>query len=194
MAYGYSCYSNYWEFFPNKKLKRYKRPACFSSIFRSGNTQSIVYICDADQNLSNDEISFYLNFLESFLDKSKYKFNYKEKSKKILFKLNCIEFNRIQSLLYLTAFRVLQEFPEIVKDLFLSKDLSSDELFNKFLFIHCEYSCGTKKLVKYNKLDIHGLYYNKYDGNAHVTTTEQFKQNFLLNKSQTVQCFFLKNL
>lgn len=189
--------------------------ACFASIYYGGgwydkksppfNPHKIIYFGIIDESLSKEQVEFYLDFLNKILDNNlfKYKFGKSIKVRKVIYQLNTKGLNRVTSLLYLTAFRYVQEFPEIIVELhkFASsreKEKDIEELFIEFQRLHYSNCIEAPILKKYNALGGHGLvFYQKMWGSTTNTKIEfqpinlkKFKKNITDEKITLVHNFF----
>lgn len=159
----------------------------------------VKYVCKVDLELTLEEVNFYLKFIDNVFDKKRYSHriflfpNDKTHQIRIYFKLNSTGFTRVQTLLYLTAFRYPQEFTQIIKNLYKSADLSIGKLFRKFQEIHLDVIAG-KIPDKYNSLSGHGLLYmyphTEAFKNFKLKPLKQFKKEIKTSKSN-VQSYFL---
>lgn len=144
-----------------------------------------------DKDLNNEEVDFYLKFMEEIFEKGRFKYK-KVKNNQVLFELDCKNLKRATALLYLTAFRNIQEFPEFVKELFKRKAKTLEENFEIFQLIHWDYMVGKIKL-KYCTGAGHILFY-KYGGQSSTTISlEEFQYNVKNQTSNDVNSFFFIN-
>lgn len=135
-------------------------------------------------------VDFYVNFLKEMFGESSFECRMAKRKtdiKRATFKLSTTNKSYIETLVYLTAFRYLNEFPILVIKLFEklknSSSLSLDERFKIFQEIHIE----VLKEGLYNDLWGHGLI-----GNTRVIpiTIEKFRENLNTKKPPTVQGHF----
>lgn len=163
--------------------------ACFGPMYGRGKyiPLQIEYFCEVDESLNKEEIDFYVNFIEIFLDTTKY--SYKFIDEKHVFTLHTKELSKSMALLYLTAFRYLDEFAAIIKDLFQYKNLPAPQLFEYFVKTHYEITRGIKKIEAYN-LGGHGLatFYGGYQN----VSLEQIRDR-IKNKSKD-SCFSVSGI
>lgn len=184
----------YWEFQGEEQIFYRKDAACFGSFTPIG--QTIKYLCNTDKFLSKEVVSFYIDFLQRILDKNIFKCDIKENNK-VMFKLETKGLTRSQALLYLTAIRELDEFPEISNELFRFKDKSINRLFYEFQKIHFLYvknkipfksvrgaPCGYNHILIYD--------YSWYSQTSKLRPISLGEFNFRLNnpKIQGVQVHF----
>jgi hypothetical protein len=126
---------NYTEIFDNGDKQTHNGAACFHSMgggFK-GVPSSVIY--PALNKCTLDEAKFYYNFLEQILDKNLFTYKINDKNNfDVEFKSKGL--NRKQALLYLTAFRYIDEFSPCVQKLNEDKNLDTEKLFEKFQEIH----------------------------------------------------------
>ena len=140
----------------NKLSPRKYSGACFSSL--SETAEKVVFHCEVDKELTPEEIEFFLTFMSNVLDKTKFSVKYKDVYK-IKFKLDKTSLNHKTSLLYLTFFRYLQEFPDIVKELFKHKNEKLETLFTSFQYIH-HLNKIDKFPIRWENISGHGLMFD----------------------------------
>jgi hypothetical protein len=181
---------NYHTVSKDGKVSKLLNDICFARI-KYENLKEFHYLPKIEGGLSDDAVNFYIEFLKKLLTDLEFEGNIveTERGKSVLFKLLTLDYkNRIHNLLYLTAFRYVDEYSGIVKEFFDSKNSkeSFEETFNKFQTIHYSKS-------KFFNLGGHGLICPKScygESGENPITLEQFKQN-LQNKKNTVQAYFL---
>ena len=179
----------------NIKYSR-KHTACFNRFNNYSTTRKIpdyiLYSCPVDKDIAKDTLLFYLNFLDQILEKNLYKYKIFTARNKlfVLYRLNSKTLKNSKILLYLTAFRYIEEFPEILIELFNNqKDKSIEGLFDFFQDIHNKSAHGKFALHKTNNLSGHGLMY-PYFGGFKVITIEQFKENLKKKNPSSITEFF----
>ena len=184
----------YWIKQNNKVIKLIE--PCFSSI-RCQKNKFIKYHVYINNSISNQIVFYYIKFLSKILDKKKFQYKlYKKLNKRLLsLKLKFTSSHKPLELLYLTAFRYLYEFPEIVKELYNLRKNNIKENFILFQELHMHHYLGTEKYnMNHNiscNLGGHGLIYNPSDwiANSSFISVIQFKNNLKQNKS-SVQRYF----
>lgn len=152
------------EYVPNVKGKLLKRNGgavcfnerCFSGWFyyefrKVGKSKffQICYQCPIDETLSLREVKFYLQQLQRLL---KVKIKHIIKKNKIVF---FVPVFYKHSHFLLTALRYINEFPEIIKDIFGTSKISISKFLFNFNKAHNQF--GSKKNIKYDNLDGHGV-------------------------------------
>lgn len=158
MAYNDYPQVRYTQYFKkdNKLSPRKYSGPCFSSL--NEDAEKVVFHCAVDKELTPQEIEFFLAFISNVLDTTKFSVKYKDVYK-IKFKLDKTSLNRKASLLYLTFFRYLQEFPDIVKELFKHKDEKLETLFTSFQYVH-HLNKINKFPIRWENIPGHGLIYD----------------------------------
>lgn len=150
MSYGYIPSVTYWNRFKDK-AKKHVSAACFSSYNQSYYSKEkankdltkIYYKCPIDPSLTGEEIDFYLKFVRAILPKNIFKVR-RIKDNNFLFILDARTIVGSQKILsFLSYFRYVNEFPEIIKDFYLNK---SEKLADNFIAFQKSHSV---KLVKY---------------------------------------------
>lgn len=142
------------------KKNRYKclDAACFSTI-RSYETDLVFTRFTIQKVLKPEAIDFYVEFLGKILDKKKYRTRVSKDKKYFFLLLNSKNISTTHKvLLYLTAFRYFQEFPEIINDFYEKKTGDVEKDFILFQEIHRDFDLNKKHLT-YNNLSGHGLIY-----------------------------------
>lgn len=174
-----------------RRIKKVRGAACFAQISRNDKMPNVLrYICKPTDSLSNEEIDFYLSFLKQVL--TKYPFTTKKTfiKKYVIFEMDVSKFSYKMLLLHFTAFRYLDEFPEIVAALFKAskqiKDIS--ELFEKFECLHNDNLQG-KLLTPRGYLGSHGLAYPYGTATFIPISLMQFWGNLDKNLSQVHDYF-----
>ena len=206
----YNCQVKYWKI--NGDESKEVNNICFSDINYSGCTlpDKIKYEVPVDECLNKDIVDFYLKFLASMLDGNNYECEFvsikdieeiKElfsNGTKINFTLNCENLAKAKVLLYLTAFRTISEFPEILIEFYKSKNKSNKEvLFKDFQECHVKFVRNellTEGDYKYYNLSGHGLVYNYYwcrkENEPIFITLQEFQKNLKRNDTRGVQDHF----
>jgi hypothetical protein len=169
---------------------------CFGG-FSPQNIYSVEYHVEIDKTIDNDMVEYYMKFLSRLLDTSLYSykievdenlnrtfiFTLKTELEKVNEKYTYM--SRALALLYFTAIRYFQEFPEIILDIYEKKDkvFSSSKIYEKFLLAHNNYSKLAHK--KYNNLCGHGLIY--YNPHLNKTFEKDIKKirEIIKNKTNT---------
>lgn len=164
-------YTQYFKVNNSLKPKKYTG-SCFSSL--DEDAEQVIFHCQVDQELTPDEIEFFLKFMSDILDTTKFSIKYKD-IYHIKFKLNTISLNYISSLLYLTFFRYLQEFPDIIKEFFKHKGEDSEELFQSFQHIHFLNKID-KFPIRWENMSGHGLMYDYGNRKFEPINIDIFKQ------------------
>ncbi len=182
---------HFWE--ASRGKAKYKTYICFGNLSNPLPSR-VIYLIPIDKNLSKDETLFYLNFLDNILDKSIYRYKIIEKSKKfpnhLMLTVQTKGMIFKHALLYFTAFRYLDEYPEIVNQLFQFKNIEDySDLFVKFLKIHFDYK--KIKKVKQGNLEGHGLITYYFDSDFTCISLDEFKYNLSSNlRFTSVHNFF----
>jgi hypothetical protein len=186
----------FWEITGRKKEK--VSSVCFANIANisrygaSKLPERILYKCKKDPALTKDEVVFYCNFLTKLLGKE---FSFRDSGDWTFFRLKTAGLSPMKTLLYLTAFRCLCEFADIVKHFCkVNKDKSNlDELFQSLQEAHFEAARGNIPL-KYGNLSGHGLMYSYGWGlkwsSPNLISLEDFKSNLIKDNFNRVQSFF----
>jgi len=190
----------YWEIDPTQKTAKRTYYQCFSGLNGFDYMTRAVrpmppkvrYLALVNSGLLVGELKFFLDYLSNLLDTSRYTYKIvkcggKTKTKRVLFNLNTEGLNRMQTLFYLTAFRMVDEFPEVIKDFFLSKDKVGEELFLEFQKAHFKHA-----KTHYN-MSGHGLMYWGYGSSVFSSIDlPTFKANLTDKNITSVQSFFKK--
>lgn len=148
-------YTQYFKVDNALKPKKYTG-SCFSSL--DTDAEKVIFHCQVDKELTPDEIEFFLSFISDVLDTTKFSIKYKD-IYDIKFKLETTFLDYTSSLLYLTFFRYLQEFPDIVKEFFKHKGEDLEELFKSFQHIHFLNKIN-KFPLRWENMSGHGLMYD----------------------------------
>lgn len=177
----------YWERQEDKKRHRISC-VCFVSLFNRGQPSKVYYVAPIKEKLSNKAINFYINFLKAIFDDKI--FNYKVSKKFVSWELDTKKLSKCKALLYLTAFRYVNEFPNIVKEFHKASEakdssLTNEELFTLFLDVHQDIILHRMPMGLYG----HGLICSKFTNRISI---EQFKKN-LLNEQLNVQSHFFSS-
>ena len=170
---------------------------CFSNLCdrlsdRKFNIDSIKYVIATSLPIKN--LRAYLSFVGTILCGQNYKyriFKLKKMAKirYIHLSLNVKNMSFNQALLYLTCFRYVQEFPEIIEN-FLLKSKNSKTIEDRFYYFqksHNEAIIGDIYL-KYDNLAGHGLMY-KF-GIFDPILLKDFNLNLKNNNIKTVHAYF----
>ncbi len=163
---------------------------CFSELRYNDTPDQVKFNCWVDDDLDLDQINFYAKFLKKILNGKIFDYEIKEEEKRniIVWDLSSKELYHSQILMYLTAMRIPQEFPEIIIELFKSKDEKIDKLFDIFMQIHLD-CCSSKIKLKYESFFGHGLC-APYDYKNHkCPNLEKFKLK-LTKKLNSVESYF----
>lgn len=143
---------------------------CFSSLpVSDSGIKSIRYLCNIDDRFTNQQIDFYLDFLVSMLTGRVWSFkkNKEDKPTIIEFTLETSNWNKYNVLVYLSAFRILDEAWEIASALYKAKTETFNTQFYKFQEIHLAASKEEITLKKNGRhtLSCHGVCeYGPYGG------------------------------
>ena len=156
------------------------------------NIDSIKYVIPT--KLSNNKLKEYLSSIETFFADKPYKYRIfklekKTTTKYIHLSLNVKNMGFNRDLLYLTCFRYIQEFPEIIEN-FLLKSKNSKTIEDKFYHFqksHNEAIIGNIYL-KYDNLAGHGLMY-KFDSFEPILLKD-FKINLKNINVRSVHAYF----
>ena len=130
----------YREYFQSKKIQK-EKTACFSGIVKNKEDQTIkiVYLVKAHPTLSIEEIKFWINVLSFILNGNLFSFKIRQTKKGsiiVKWNLNTVGLSRSHVLMYLTAFRYIEEFPNHVKRIFLLKKSKEKEIFDSLILNH----------------------------------------------------------
>lgn len=175
--------------------EKFNDDICFRNL-PNCNINKIKYLAKKDADISNEVAEFYLSFLKKILKPSyTWKWNYTtyEGQNYVEFNIQVVGgYNRILMLLFLTAFRNIQEYPEILNEFFKFKDEKNiNRLFLTFQQLHHDACKNIIKLEKYGNLSGHGLmywYYNPYK----PLSVKNFYKNLTNNNISKIQSFFEK--
>jgi hypothetical protein len=205
----------FWEVNAGKRVRQ--RAACFSGLGRSKDSfydasrkmpEFVLYPCPIDKSITTEALIYYINFLPVFLDTGLYTYKLGKAciQPNIIWKFKSSGMTYAKALLYLTAFRYPDEYPDIINDFYTNthnKGMNNEQLFKEFQSIHAEYSESfptynnnkkRKKLSKVEWLGGHGLMAPYSYGNQtfNAISIEAFKNN-LANKNiqQVIQHFNL---
>ncbi len=168
--------------------------ACFSGLGYGGeNLKSIRYLCKVDPAINDEMVDFYLNFLKGVLTTREWTFKKvgADKEKEVEFILDCANWNRQNVLLYLTAFRIVWEYPEIVLEFFKYKDLPLDKQFEKFQEVHQDSYDGKIKLLKFGNLSGHGLMCYYGANNREPIAIDEFQERLKKQANNSVNSYFI---
>ena len=204
----YNCQVRYWEI-KGSKTKEIN-DICFSGLkYPLTLPDKIKYEAPVDESLNRDIVDFYIKFLAIILDSNNYEYEFVsikdegERKKlfsngtKINFTLKCQKLAKTKALLYLTAFRLISEFPEILIEFYQSKDKSNKEtLFKEFQKCHVKYVRNEgNEIYKYSNLSGHGLIYDYYwhqkENVPTFITLKQFQAKLGDNNIRNVQEHFV---
>jgi hypothetical protein len=159
----------WWETIDGKENK--KNSICFSSLSSADNgITSIRYLANIDKRLTNEEIDFYLDFITKTFTGRDWSFKKIENGKKIEnieYILKTDNWNKNNVLVYLSAFRLVDEGYEIINGLFKNRAENFDTQFYKFQEIHKDISDDKITLSKNGNytLSCHGLmHFGPYGG------------------------------
>jgi hypothetical protein len=153
-------------------------------------------MANVDNDLTDTEIKYYLAFIKEWLDpklwKEKWLKGLKDSrtTRRIFFVLNSKGMKPVKRLLYLTALRYVDEFPEVLQQ--FAKRTKPDESlavrFKEFQKIHED--AGNRKFdTKHGNYGGHGLM-TPYYMNGHLTV-KQFQAK--INKASSVNNMWNKN-
>lgn len=165
---------------------------CFRNVTTS---DKVIYECPIDATLTHDVVNFYIAFVNRMFGQKVFTFEITEKT--INWELSCSGMSRNTILLYLSAFRYIDELPEIIIALYDYKDMTSfAELFQKFQEIH--FNAVAKRnpeIKKYNNIGGHGLIY-QYDWHRGGTNFNPIKYSDFRHNLKTgapnVHTYFLR--
>ncbi len=188
---------SYWVIYNDNTVKK-TTAVCFSALPTNDNKgiKMIRYLCPISKELDKDTLSFYLDFLtKTFTGREySYKLIKVKKKKYIHVTVNCANWNKYHILVYLSAFRMVDECSEIIQELYNSRAEAFDTQFIKFQDIHKEV-CDGKITLKKNglhTLDCHGVaFYSEYGGTCKLSeykpiSYEIFKDRLENRKSDKV--------
>lgn len=189
----------FWERFKGEKPERTSY-ICFSPIYGGYGGEktpiSIRYLAKVSKKLTLEQIHCYLGFLCKFLvkDDFRYKVLVGDVATQIMFVLKTEHMEHSKALLYLTAFRYVDEYPEIVMAFYKRcKDMpvvTNENIWKVFQTIHSECLSGTMKTDAGN-LYGHGLmsggYGCPFDISLKLTT---FLRRLVAQRHESVQSYF----
>lgn len=187
-----------------KKTYRNRNAACFATIFydlksymKIDGIKSIRYMARVHENVTKEMALFYFEFLNKMLNRKYFTWKYKEfKGKRyIRFVLDCSQFKkRSVSLLYLTAARVVHEFPEIAAAFYEYRGKNVFELFQGLQLVHFQTLRGIYKST-YGNQGGHGLMYDYNWSRVDFVpiTLKTFRQRLKKEEFDSVQKYFFTN-
>lgn len=200
-------YTRFWEKLPNsRKWEQCWNTACFRGA--NEDAEKTIYLCPVDSRLTKEQVKFYLKFLSEILDSANFQFYFNTRKDRfnsprlhILFKLNTPnnKLNPVQKLLYLTAFRYPDEYPEVVEEFFKRGEKIKDieELFKIFQVIHFEYTnvkTQSNFIKKFGGMSGHGLIYGYGWESSYYNYTpislSRFWDNLFNKNTRGVTAFF----
>ncbi len=158
----------YWETLKDGKVKHWTDEACFSNMQTRkgfGYVQSIKYhLTPIDSALTKEEIEFFLKFISRILEKRLFTVEVNYENRTAVFVLDTSKLNYGSTLLYLTAFRYLEEFANVIKYFYacVKKDKSTNQLFQEFQQIHHDFVHKQKEVKQYLGRPGHALLYPYY--------------------------------
>lgn len=134
---------------------------CFSNLnskIRSDiEFKKIDYFARVRSSLKKSEVNKYVKFIKQLLDENKFKvWVYPFKKKKVFYSLNSDGMGEGRVLLYLTLFRYMDDFPEIVKQFTSKMTNGLEENYNLFVEIHRHFIGNAGDGLSYNNLSGHG--------------------------------------
>lgn len=160
----------YWTLNKGQKPKKTTAP-CFATLSYAAPCDTVRYMANVDNDVTDDHIAKYLSFLREILDGTKWK----EKpmkglangptARRLYYVLDSTGMRPVKRLLYLTALRYIDEFPEIVIRFADAAGTCAtpDDRFKLFQELHQQGESGGFK-CKYGNFAGHGLissYYQK---------------------------------
>lgn len=130
-----------------KRKKEKVTNICFSNLnYDTSAITRIQYLANVDHQFwgKREIVDFYLELVRYFLDPTLWTMKYLEDGKKIFYVLNCTGMNPHVRLLYLTALRYIDEYPEVVLTLHdrHKDERDMDKLFAYFQTIQKEDAYG----------------------------------------------------
>jgi hypothetical protein len=158
----------YYEQIKDGKVVSTSTYICFANLLNGEwkEPDVIKYIAPID-GLTNEEVSFYLEFLAGVLGKNLFTSSFVkwDNDNCVSYELNVKGMDKAKILMYLTAFRYITEYSHIVKELYndAKEAKSIKNKFKKFMDIHC----------KHRVSDAHSLTY-AYSENPHLIDYDNF--------------------
>lgn len=197
---------SYDEILEDGRINKFRCAACFSSIYGSyydynelHRPKEIHYFCTPNNLLAKKHITFYVKFLQTFLNKELFRVNVsKDHKQTLIFKLKSSTLPRSKSLLYLTAFRYLEEFPSrgIINFYENNKNVKDSEiLFKNWQNHHYDaknYLRSGHTLMDWT-IPIVGVYGQYTTHKFDPITVKELAENINNPEVQRVQEHFLKN-
>lgn len=198
----YTNHVTYWLKKSGDKVKKQIKNVCFAGmkVDKTSKAEKFYFLCEVDKSLTRDDIVFYLDFLKNILLEKSWNCRFlktgKGEEQRILFVTNisAISNNNVLGLLYGTLFRMLQEFPEVVKEFSEKKSKSKkksarlEENFVIFQDSHKIHGDGITK-IKYDGMAGHGPVY-RYGGRGSNIKLETFKERLKNKNCISVQSHF----
>lgn len=188
-------------------VDKQKTHVCFSGIYRNNTdakkTIGFEYRGFVRDVLTDKEINNWIAFLSELLDASRFTHELVEKDalygmihfdgerkRKVIWNFNCKGFSRQKALLYLTAFRYLDEYEQIVQQVSKAMDdgKTFEEVYGVFQQAHQQ---DTKKNYLRQCVGGHSLMYHyASDVNALNISLADFRTNLEQDLQATVNNFF----
>ncbi len=174
---------DFWFTKKGSKPEKRTQAACFYCINGVSDVDCVRYMAHIDPRLKKEDIVYYLSFLREWLDAKKWKEKFMSKTAnatggRIFFSLDSEGMKPHVRLLYLTAMRYVDEYPEIIEQ--LAKRTKPDEplekRFEEFQNIHNDAE-ARKFPVKMGCFAVHGLMTNGYYKLRANITLKQFAAN-----------------
>ena len=177
----------------DKEKVKHEKVVCFAYL-KTGGLHEVTYVPILEDGLTKEEAIFYISLLTSMFVKLEWKWEFVTENRNgvecqgVAFTLKTKGIERILIQLHLTAFRVLDEFGFIVKELYSLKDSLQDteDVFKEFQKIHYKY-------YNRNNMGGHGLILSsRYYGQSSKTpiTIDQFHKNLENPSICSVQGYF----
>ena len=173
-----------YDLFSKDKFYADKKDICFGYWFTQLLPQDIVtFHCEISKKLTSQEVNHFVKFIKRLTNRKK-SFEVIELTETII-KIKIIRGeNYVVSRMWLTLFRFLQEFPEVVAQFYAER--KSKHTINDQIKIFCDLNNGRAPKLDYNNLQGHGIQIPFFDKNKTPVSFNTFKQRIKDENISTV--------
>lgn len=190
----YSIYYN--EKKANGSIVNHHGTACFSGMgYNSDSIVSVMYHAFIDDSLTNEVVEYYFGFLHKLFGKDRFTYSFvpnEHVKNNVDFILDTKGLSNKQKLLFLTAARYVDEFSEIVLDMWNKRETfkTDDDAFSHFQLIHHLHMDRKFPIRKHGgNMSGHGLMY-PYGKKFSPLTITEFQENIQNTETTNVHSFF----